>query len=415
MKVLLVSANTERVNMVTLPLGLGLVASAIRRAGHEVDFVDLLGEEDPAGAVRRAVASHRPGTIGISVRNIDDQCRENPRFLLDGTRAVVGACRSCSDAPIVLGGAGYSIFPREVLAYLGADFGVAGDGEVVFPALLERIGKGDRNVSDLPGVYVRGGEPRTDRALPNDLDALPLWDHALSAAAASPDVWVPIQSRRGCPNGCSYCSTARIQGRTIRRRSPGLVAAVVGDLARAGLRRFYFVDNSFNIPESHGLALCGALAALRPRVTWRCILYPEKVGEEFVAAMAAAGCTEVALGFESGSERVLREMNKRFTPADVRHTSDLLFAHGIRRTGFLLLGGPGETRDSVEESLSFARSLRLDDLRITVGIRIYPGTPLAQRALTEGVIESEGDLLGPRFYLAPGLEPWIHGRIAAGL
>jgi radical SAM superfamily enzyme YgiQ (UPF0313 family) len=184
-------------------------------------------------------------------------------------------------------------------------------------------------------------------------------------------------------------------------------------LVRSGSRRFYFVDNSFNIPESHALALCAALAALDPPVTWRCILYPERVREELVRAMAAAGCREVSLGFESGCPRILRAMNKRFTPEDVRRTSDLLAAHGIRRFGFLLLGGPGETRESVEESLAFARSLRLDELRITVGIRIYPGTPLAKLAAAEGVIRGDDDLLHPRFYLAPGLEPWIQERVAA--
>lgn len=223
-----------------------------------------------------------------------------------------------------------------------------------------------------------------------------------------------MQSRRGCPNDCSYCSTSRIQGRRIRRRSPRRVVEAVGRLARAGHRRFYFVDNSFNLPERHALELCEALAALDPPAIWRCILYPERVREGLVRAMAASGCREVSLGFESGCARILREMNKRFTPEDVRRTSDLLAAHGIRRFGFLLLGGPGETRESVEESLAFARSLHLDDLRITVGMRIYPGTPLAKRAVAEGVIASEDDLLHPRFYLAPGLEPWIHARVAAG-
>jgi radical SAM superfamily enzyme YgiQ (UPF0313 family) len=146
-------------------------------------------------------------------------------------------------------------------------------------------------------------------------------------------------------------------------------------------------------------------------VMWRCILYPERVDEELVAAMAAAGCVEVALGFESGSTNVLREMNKRYSPADVRQTSALLRAHGIRRFGFLLLGGPGETRATVEESIAFATSLGLDGLRVTVGIRIYPGTPLAARAIDEGVIRPDEDLLNPRFYLAPGLEPWIRDRV----
>lgn len=411
MKVLLVSANTERLNMVTIPLGLGLVCAAARSAGHEVVFLDLLAEADPRGAVKRAIAGFAPEVIGVSVRNIDDQCRESPRFLLEAVREVVAECRAGSRAPVVLGGAGYSIFPREALAFLGADYGIAGDGEAAFVALLERIAAGE-SPADLPGVHAAGGGPSTGRAHSRNLDALPLWDEAL-APPASEDLWVPVQSRRGCPNDCSYCSTSRIQGRRIRRRSPRRVVETVGRLARAGLRRFYFVDNSFNIPEHHALELCKELAALDPPVIWRCILYPERVGEELVRAMAAAGCREVSLGFESGCRRILREMNKRFTPEDVRRTSDLLAAHGIRRFGFLLLGGPGETRESVEESLAFARSLRLDDLRITVGIRIYPGTPLAKRALAEGVIASEDDLLYPRFYLAPGLEPWIHTRVAA--
>ena len=412
MKVLLISANTERVSMLTLPLGLGLVCAATRAAGHDVGFLDLLAENDPLDAVGRAVQAFTPDAIGISVRNIDDQSEQNPRFLLDPARAVVEACRARSSAPIIVGGAGYSIFPKQALEYLGADIGVAGDGEAAFPAILERLGQG-LSPAGLPGVYVPGEPPAVPRAEVAHLDGLPLWDAALALPEGEDD-WVPVQSRRGCPNDCSYCSTARIQGRTIRCHSPLEVVEAVGRLSRQGARRFYFVDNSFNLPESHALALCAGLAALEPKVTWRCIIYPERVSARLVRAMADAGCVEVSLGFESGSPRVLRELHKRFTPDDVRRTSDLLKAHGIRRRGFLLLGGPGETRETVEESLAFADSLGLDDLRVTVGIRIYPGTPLARRALAEGVIASEDDLLHPAFYLAPGLEPWIHERVTAG-
>ncbi len=183
-------------------------------------------------------------------------------------------------------------------------------------------------------------------------------------------------------------------------------------LARAGYRRFYFVDNSFNLPESHAFEICRRMRELGAGVEWRCILYPHLVGERLVRAMAEAGCVEVSLGFESGCRRILREMNKRFAPDEVRATTELLAEHGIRCVGFLLLGGPGETRDTVEESLAFAGSLRLDLLRITVGIRVYPGTPLARRAVEDGMITAEDDLLRPRFYLARGLEPWIQERVA---
>lgn len=400
--------------MVTLPLGLGLVAASARHAGHEVTFLDLLSAGDPRQATREAVASLCPDVIGISVRNIDDQNRLEPRFLLEGVRDVVAQCRACAHAPVVLGGAGYSIFPREVLAYLGADFGVRGDGEEAFPALLDRLAQG-LDPRGIPGVYAAGDSADAGLAVAGRLDALPLWDEALapSAAGGAADLWVPIQTRRGCPNDCSYCSTAAIQGRAIRCGSPARASETIASLGRRGLRRFIFVDNSFNIPEPHALELCRRLSELSPAVTWRCILYPHHVSEELIDAMAEAGCVEVSLGFESGCPRVLREMNKRFLPRDVQLISDRLLARGIRRMGFLLLGGPGESRESVEESLAFAGSLGLDDLRITVGIRIYPGTPLAQRAVAEGVIARDENLLFPHFYMAPGLEPWIHQRVAS--
>lgn len=413
MRVLLISANTERLSMVTIPLGLGLVAAAVRRAGHDVEFLDLLATPDPDAAVRAAVASFRPQAIGVSVRNIDDQCEREPRFLLEKVRDVVAACRACSSAPLVLGGAGYSIFPREALAYLGADYGVRGDGEEAFPSLLERLERGE-DVQGIPGVYAARGEADEGLAIARGLDALPLWDEVLDSCAdpLSPDLWVPVQSRRGCPNDCSYCSTWMIQGRPIRCRSPRRVAEEVARLAGRGFKRFYFVDNAFNMPEDQGLELCRRLCDLDAGVAWRCILYPHGVSETLVGAMAAAGCTDVALGFESGSARMLAQFNKHFTPEEVRRVSGLLASHGIRRFGFLLLGGPGETRETVEESIAFMRTLGLEDVRVTVGIRIYPGTPLARRALKEGVIRSEEELLLPRFYLVPGLAPWIHERTA---
>jgi radical SAM superfamily enzyme YgiQ (UPF0313 family) len=123
--------------------------------------------------------------------------------------------------------------------------------------------------------------------------------------------------------------------------------------------------------------------------------------------MAESGCVEVSLGFESGSRRVLRRLNKSFTPEQVRAASDMLADFGIRRMGFLLFGGPGETKESVMESLAFADSLKLDMLKITVGIRIYPGTELERIAREEGVVSVADDLLFPRFYMAQGLDQWL--------
>ncbi len=106
-------------------------------------------------------------------------------------------------------------------------------------------------------------------------------------------------------------------------------------------------------------------------------------------------------------------MHKRFRPEDVARTSGLLAANGIGRMGFLLLGGPGETRETVEESLAFADGLKLEGVKLTVGLRIYPGTALARQARREGVLAAHSDLLRPRFYIAPGLEDGLRETVRA--
>ncbi len=414
MRVLIIAANTERGTMVAMPLGAGLVAGAARRASHDVQFLDLLNSADPCGSVVQAIRTFDPAAVGISVRNIDDQNRGEPRFLLAQIKPVVDACRASSAAPIILGGPGFSIFPDETLRYLGADFGIAGDGEMAFVELLRRLAAGE-DVSTLPGLH---SSATSSPALHLDnLDRCPFWDQVLttSARSAGADVWIPIQTRRGCPNDCSYCSTSAIQGRVIRMRAAEAVVAEIRRLTLAGLRRLYFVDNSFNLPGPYAMRLCRLLARAALDIEWRCILYPQHVGSELVATMSRAGCVEVSLGFESGNLAVLHEMNKRYTPDDVRLACERLREHGIRRMGFLLLGGPGETRESVEESVAFARSLDLDSLRITVGIRIYPNTRLARCAVEEGIIDANESLLAPTFYLAPGLEPWIHEWLGSQL
>lgn len=413
MKVLLVSANTERIKMTSLPLGLSLVAAAVRQAGHETAFLDLMSETDPMAAVRHAVSTFAPDVIGISVRNIDDQSMASSRSLLGPVTEVIAACRALTNAPVVLGGAGYSMFPDAALSYLGADLGICGEGEVALPALLTRLAAG-QDISGLPGVHVTGRGLQGERTFVKDLDRLPLPDESFWSAVdrQDPDLWLPVQTRRGCPLGCSYCSTASIEGTKVRARSTQLVAWHLAHMAEAGFRQFYFVDNTFNLPPSYALELCRAISALRLGVTWRCILYPHQAPEELVAAMAEAGCVEVSLGFESGCPSVLRAMNKRFQPDEVRQISGRLATHSIRRLGFLLLGGPGETPESVEESFDFAESLNLELVNASVGIRIYPDTPLARLAVEEGVVAANDDLLLPRFYIRPGLEPYICAALA---
>jgi radical SAM superfamily enzyme YgiQ (UPF0313 family) len=413
MKVLFISVNIHQVNMITLPLGLACVATAAQRAGHEVHLIDLTSPDRWHEVLEQAIRDFRPDIMGISVRNIDDQARPATQFLLDEVKEVVKACRMLTKAPVVVGGAGYSIYPESVLAYLGADMGISGEGEIAFPALLDCMRQG-RGVSEIPSLYLPGRGISVKHGIAEDLDDIPFPDERLWLAAErdKEDVWIPVQARRGCPMDCSYCSTAAIEGRSRRAHSPGSVIAMIERHAKAGFNKFYFTDNTFNIPSSYAQEICSRICDSGLKISWMCILYPWEMEEALVSDMAQAGCREVSLGFESGNQEMLNRMNKKFDLRTITRTACLLHKYGIRQTGFLLLGGPGETRSSVAESLAFADSLPLDAVKLSAGIRIYPHTPLARLALEEGVIAPDDDLLYPRFYLAEGLEGWLDETVA---
>ncbi len=413
MRVLLISANTEQINMPVLPVGLAAVAAAAAAAGHAVKLLNLMVKERSAGLLQSAIQEFQPEAIGISVRNIDDQSMQTPKFLLEPVKKVVSSCRKLTKVPIILGGAGFSIFPQSALVYLGAEMGICGEGELAFVMLLERLAR-KLDPSGVPGLILAGGGPANPARQIRRLDDFPPASDGIASFPRTfnnQKVWLPFQTRRGCPMECSYCSTATIEGKVLRKRSPELVVQSLAEFVEAGFTHFFFVDNTFNLPASYAKTLCDLLIAKKLEITWRCILYPWKVAEELVEKMARAGCVEVALGFESGSRPILRAMNKRFQPEEVRSIAAMLGKHKITRMGFLLLGGPGETRQTVLESLAFADSLALEAMKVTVGIRIYPHTALARIALREGTIKAGQDLLFPTFYLTPDLDGWLQETV----
>ncbi len=415
MRVLFLYVVTETVEMFVLPLGLASLAAAVQRAGHEFELVNLHPGDDVRSVLSARVSEFRPHVIGVSLRNVDNQSMKNGMFFLPPVKAAIAVCRGLSPAPIVVGGAGFSIYPRSALEYLRADYGIAGEGETAFVMLLDRLSRGE-DPRGVPGLYLPGNYAASATTHERDLDdcPLPLPDVHLMPPPGSDreSIWIPIQTRRGCPMLCSYCSTASIEGVKTRKRSP---AAVVENLARfvaAGYRNFFFVDNTFNFPPAYASALCDAIIRARLDIHFQCILYPYKVDDDLVGKMAEAGCRGVSLGFESGAPEILKSLNKRFLPQDVVRISRLLGRHHIGRMGFLLLGGPGETRETVTTSLEFAASLELEVVKVSQGIRIYPDTALEKVALAEGVLRPGEDLLFPKYYLVDELKDWMEDAVA---
>ncbi|MEN6623531.1 MAG: cobalamin-dependent protein, partial [Smithella sp.] len=240
-----------------MPVGLNRIYAATLQSGHEVKLIDLMAEKDLQSAVKRAITSFNPEIIGISVRNVDDQNMENPRFLLDQVKKIVAYCRDLSRAPIVLGGAGYSIFPESALDYLEADMGIQGEGEFSFSILLDCISRGE-SLSNVPGLYLRRAGLQGKRIFGRNLDEfiLPGPESLYPSIQKREEFWVPLQTRRGCPMACSYCSSAIIEGSSIRKRRTDFVIKEIADYVASGFQKFYFVDNIFNIPENYAKEIC---------------------------------------------------------------------------------------------------------------------------------------------------------------
>jgi radical SAM superfamily enzyme YgiQ (UPF0313 family) len=416
MKVLLVSANTEMINMPVLPLGMACIASAAEKRGHQVSHLNLMSEPDALMGLVDRIEQFRPEIIGISVRNIDDQVSSQPRFLLEPIKAVVSTCKAHSQSTLVIGGAGYSIFPLEALEYLDVDWGIQGPGEYPFILMLDRLSQGG-DLADIPGFHSRRLGIANPPAARTNMDTYPLPPPDKSIWSLKPTngqpIWVPFQTRRGCPMNCIYCSTAAIEGRLIHKRDLDHAISSLTAFSHAGFDHLFFVDNTFNLPVTYAKALCERIIGAGLHIRWRAIIYPWKIDEALVTKMARSGCSEVSLGLESGSNRMLKTMGKKFRRTDIRHAADLFKSQGIRRMGFLLLGGPGESKESVAESLAFTDALNLDLVKVTIGPRIYPHTDLARHARRTGKIKTDDPLLFPRFYIENGMEAWLRETVAA--
>ncbi len=418
MRVLLISENRCRDNLIPFPLGIACVASAVRQAGHEVSCLDLMFSRDPVEHTVKRVREFKPACIGLSVRNIDNQDMHASNFFLPQVKEIVDAIRSETAAPIVLGGSGFTIFPLECLEYLGLETGIVGEGERAFVELLERLEDGVR-LEGAPGLALRRDGmgvvyPPAPHAWPGlyplpERDLFDVRRYSWSPGKKDPCV-ANLQARRGCHLRCIYCTNPTIEGRRMRVREASAVAGELASLEQDyGLRYAAFVDSLFNYPADYTEDLCREISARRLSLKWYATFNPLSCDLGLLEQMREAGCEGLSIGNESGCDDTLSSLRKGFTREDVARAVGGARDLGFRINCFLLLGGPGENERTVQESVEFMRELAPDMVSCTVGIRIYPGCELHDIALREGVVEPGQNLLYPAFYISRETEPWLYG------
>jgi radical SAM superfamily enzyme YgiQ (UPF0313 family) len=399
-RILLLSPNTEKLPDPVAPLGLAYLASALQAKGYEVQCLDLCFVENWEEATAKAILAFSPAVMGLSLRNVDNVSYPNTISYLPFYKRVMERLRELSPARIFLGGSGFTLIPAALLQYLGADGGIVGEGEEAFPRMLEGLDRPSGTVEDFPARKEFIG-PATIR----DLDSLPppdwsRWDlknYFRQGGMGN------LQSKRGCPFSCIYCTYPLIEGRKIRLRSPHKVVQDAEELVRRGIDHAFIVDNIFNFPEHHAREVCRAVAARKIPLRWSCYVHPSYFSPALAAEMRMAGCTAVEFGTDSGSPRVLARLGKNFTPEDLRQATGWARDAGLEVCHSLSLGAPGETEETLRETFALMEEISPTAVIAMVGLRIFPGTGLARLAETEGLISPGHDFLQPTFYIAPAV------------
>ena len=405
MKILLISANTAETPYPVYPLGMGIVAHALLNAGHEVKQFDFLHSNQSLEKLSDVLRGQMPALVGISIRNIDNVNLLNEQHYINTVRQIVMAIRSVVKAPIVLGGAGFSIMPEAILDAVGADYGIVGEGELAVVDFVARIERGER-----PDRCIRSSGYIPSASMGSaeyDLDIMKFYFRYGNM--------VGVQTKRGCGHRCVYCTYPLLEGRVVRSRA---VAEVVDDIERLVGEKtpyIFFTDSIFNDDENLFLDLLYEMKRRRVSTPWTCFIKPGNIVEEYVLLMKETGLKAVEIGADAASDTALKGMGKDFLFKDIITTNDVFVRNGIATANFFMFGGPGETKESVMEGISNIVALQKTVSFMFMGIRILPGTPLERIALKEGVIQPGQDLLESVYYLSPALDrSWLEQTMLEG-
>ncbi len=376
MRVALISPKWNKKANDYPPLGLAYLAAVLERAGHEVQVFDF--GLDPLVSVETdidRVCAFDPQVVGItSMTSVYESALDTAARL----KARLGR-------PIILGGPHATVFPERVLSEAPViDYVVRGEGEETVLELVSALESGIRDIGRIQGVTHRQHGSivsNPDRPLLTDLDSLPfparhlfsLDRYGLRTPNGRP--MATLLSSRGCPYNCAYCFKG-IVGRTYRQRSPGNIMAEIRQVIdQYGLHDFYFIDDLFTVNSRRLADLMEQFIAGGTKIQWQCLGRVDSVTAPLLSRMYAAGCRQIHYGIESGNQRILERIGKGINLDQVRRAVRWAQEAGIHVKGYFMLGLPGDTPETMQQTIDFAVELNLDEAMFSLTTP-FPGTRL---------------------------------------
>jgi len=350
------------------PLSLAWVASIAREAGHEVTIIDArtlnLSKEETLERAR----AFRPDIIGFMMTTyMFPETMEWVRFIKEGLRV-----------PVVIGGYNLRVYPRESLSHEEVDYGVVEHALETIPRLFEAL-EGRRSMEDVPGlVYKKDGRIKINPPRPVNFDDFP--NPARDLLPNSLYAEFPTERRNftvmvtslGCPYNCKFCEAGRTEYNP--RRAATVVNEIEECYKKYGIREIDIFDYDFTIDKQRTVDICRGIRDRGIDITWACRSRVD-IDEGLLKEMKSAGCGRIYYGVESGNQGILDRVNKKVTLEHIKNTIRTTRALGMKALGFFLVGAPGETKETVKETLRFAKELKLDYVQFSKCLA-KPLTPL---------------------------------------
>ena len=403
MKILLVQSYLGRKNpeIPMFPIGLSYIADYLK--GHDVRIIDMNLCDDPYNDFAGEVREIRPDVVGISLRNIDSVTKRNIFYYFETLQPTVGLVKEIDqNIKIAVGGPGYSIYAREIMERVREiDFGIYLEGEESFPELLDNL----NSPANVKGLFYREGEEVlfTGQRELLDFKSMPmpsreLFDVKQYTLTRTPTIG--IQTKRGCPLKCSYCTYPLLVGRQVRVRTTESVVDEIEYLVdKFKIKRFMIVDSVFNIPKNHAEEFCKEIIRRNLKIQWTAYFELGTFTDELLMLAKEAGCYLFGFAPDAVSDESLKAMGKTFKEEDIYKT--LRMARKVKGVLFFF---EFFCTPPKQDFLGFLKTLKMYFIihfyLFNKGganlswIRVEPNTPIHKTAIEEGILK-EGDTLLP--------------------
>ena len=362
MKITLISLPEKRFRFTSLgalpPLGLAYIAAELLKKGHQISIIDIPAANLSLDKFRLIIRNDKSDIYGISSTLFGFQ---------DVIKVSVILKEEDPKAFIVLGGLCSVISPELILQKIPyLDVVVQGEGERPMCELCDFLLK-KKKLRDIKGIAFRENEeifynPQNEYL---DLDQLsfPAYNllnikhyHIHPPFGLYPPA-ISMETNRGCAFNCEFCGLSK----SYRARNIESVVDEISYLKKTyGINEIYFVDHTFTISEERIQNLCRMIMNRRIKIHWTCKTRVDCVSQETLKAMKKSGCYMISYGVESGSDKILRNLNKGITVEDIKRTIFLSKKYGIRSIAYMIVGSPGEDRNTIQESIRLIQKIKPD-------------------------------------------------------